>query len=701
MKKTLKAALSLLIALVTVFACIPVGFAADSEAIELIGDVQETVPELHISIDSGYSLDTIHASKEEKIRAHVSVSGAWDSSYNMSSTGVEMKTRGNSTFGYMKKPYQIKFDSNTDMFGMGKAKKWVLLANYVDGSFIRNKIVFDIAEEMGMAYVCKSVFVDLYIDGNYIGVYQLCEKVEIGDNRVPLESDLGVMVEMESAKRVAEEDFWFTTSVSGKPFVYKEYNTDFEEASAEEVAAVRSYLEERINTIENELYNNGKDWEKLESLIDVDSFVQFYLINELAMNVDATLASTYFYIDGPDDVLHMGPLWDYDRAFGSYDYYESGYEQGAEADFLKNIIDCSDEYRAEWFKMLFQYPQFCKRVNEIYGEIASRSFDPERIGATIDAYQEVLHDSLMRNYVDEGWAIFHNISEAEFFSNRADAAEYLEFTVDYIKNNIASRKAYLDKAYGRYMPVLFYQQNGGRVYSGGSMTDASDMKTFAMSLDGIIDGSIAYKIIYGSNATAAEGRNGEKVSADAVYMLQIALEGNVANYYSVQYRAFYNGSWSSWKADGTNVGARGKSINRIQVRLIEKAPVEMGSVTFDSEGYEAISAVVGNVVTLPAPSEKISGWYESADFSGEPVTEITVSKGTTMVYGKPANVTLMPGDLNGDEKLTAIDSNLAKRFIAGGETPTDEQFAACDVEADGKLNSKDSNKLSRMILGMA
>ena len=95
MKKTLKTVLSVMLVLATVLACIPMTAAADASG--LIGEVQGNVPEMHISIDSGYSLDTIHASKEAKIRAHVSVEGSWDSAYDRASTGVEMKTRGNSS----------------------------------------------------------------------------------------------------------------------------------------------------------------------------------------------------------------------------------------------------------------------------------------------------------------------------------------------------------------------------------------------------------------------------------------------------------------------------------------------------------------------------------------------------------------------------------------------------------------------------
>ncbi|MBQ2729328.1 MAG: CotH kinase family protein [Clostridia bacterium] len=692
----MKKLFALLIAVITVIGCIPFSVNAAEEH-ELIGEVQETVPDLRISIDSGYSLDTIHNDKEAKIRTKVSVSGAWEESFNFSSLGAELKTRGNSTFLMPKKPYQIKFDSKTDMFGMGKAKKWILLANYVDGSFVRNKIVLDIANNIGMPYTIKSVFVNLYINGDCKGLYQLCEKVEIGDSRVPLEDDFGLIAEMDAATRLEGEDFYFYTNVTGKPFVYKEYNTDFEDAPAEDVAAVRSFFEERINLLENELYNNGKDWELVQSLIDIDSVIKFYFINEFCMNADACFASTYFYIDGKEDILHMGPAWDYDRCFGYYDY-DGGYVQGTEEDFIKNITDCTDKQRVEWYKMFFRYPEFVQRANELYSEVIEKEFDSERIIATIDAYQDLLYDSLMINYVNEGWALFHNNAEAEFFNNRADATEYLNFTTDYLKNNIRKREAYLDSAYGSYHPVLSYQQNGKKTYTGGSMTDASNVASFSVSLDSVIDGSIKYQA-FGKNMTVKEGADGSAVSGDQISYVKIYLEGNVANYYSVQYRMYVNGAWTSWKDDGAQCGGRiGFIMSRMQIRLVEKNEIAFGTVRFDCEGVEPVYGIVGNKVALPELPEGVDGWYLDPALTVE-ADAVTIGEGETVIYSKKGETELFAGDLDGDGFVNAKDANLLKRIVSGAFTPSPAQKKAADVNGDGTVNSVDSNVLVRIAAG--
>lgn len=697
MKRITKASIAFIIAIITVISCIP--FSVSAAEPELLSDVQGTLPDLKITVDSGYSIDTIHADKEAKIRAHVKISGAWDSSYNMSSTGVEMKTRGNSTFGYPKKPYQIKFDNKTDMFGMGAAKKWVLLANFVDGSFIRNKIVFDMAENMGMPYVCKSVFVNLYINNKYMGLYQLCEKVEIGDNRVPLTHDWGLIAEMESAKRLDGEEFYFRTNVTGKPFVYKEYNTDFEEtedqAVIEESAKVKAFFEERINTLENELYNNGKNWELVESLIDVDSFIQFYFINELCENVDATLASTYFYIDGPDDVIHMGPLWDYDRCFYN--------EVGDETEFLKNVTDYTDEYRVEWFKMLFRYPEFVERANELYDTTVRPAFDTARINATIDAYQKILYPGIMKNTLDADWAIFHNVSEAEFFSNESEAAAYLANSVSIIKNTIAKKKNYMDTVYGQYNPVLSYQQNSGNVYTGGAMTDSANMTSFSATLQGIVDGGISYTA-GGRYTTTVTSADGGKVTGAMISSLSMSLTGNVANYYSIEYRVYRSSAWSAWASDGVTAGGTSGVITRVQARLVEKKALSFGTVSFDQQDVQPIYAVVGNKATLPVlestDTKKFVGWYETD--SSQIVTETTVKAEETTYKAlfEEIEVVIVLGDANGDGEVKTADSLLAKRIAAGIDTPTPVQEQALDVNGDGYINAADTNLISRFIAGI-
>ena len=97
-----------------------------------------------------------------------------------------IKGRGNSTFVQPKRPYQIKFSSRVSLFGMPKAKKWVLLANHKDKALVRNSILFEAARRLGEKYPNDDQFVDLYVNSQYMGTYEVCQKVEVDRNRIDI-----------------------------------------------------------------------------------------------------------------------------------------------------------------------------------------------------------------------------------------------------------------------------------------------------------------------------------------------------------------------------------------------------------------------------------------------------------------------------------------------------------------------------------
>ena len=681
--------------------------------------MQSSIPSLSIEIGEGYSLDTIHGDKNEKIKATAAIDGAENEKYNLDATPIEIKTRGNTTFYYDKKPYQIKFDSKTDLFGMGKAKKWILLANYIDGTSVRNKVIFDLGDEIGIPYVSKSVFVDLYIDGDYKGVYQLCEKVEIGSTRVPLESDYGVILEMDANNRDLSDEIYFAGYGTGKAFVYKDYVTDFEETKDPDVLAkvweVMDFVEAHVNDLELELFAKNPDWELIESLIDVDSFVRYYFITEFCEEVDAMYTSTYFYIDGPGDVLHCGPLWDYDRCFG----WNDDYDQSSDADFLKNISDSTDKWRVEWFKMLFKHPEFVARVNEMYEECIRDAFATEKVNAKIDEYQKILAPSLKMNHVK--WVVFHNRSKTcdEIFSGTTE--QYINYTTNAMKNWIAARNEYLEKAYGEYQPTLIYNitYSNGRTsqtsrYTGGCMTDEIIALTkLNMSIENSkIDGSIEYAYTR-DNRLSPYVPAGEDLVADSestrLLGISMRLTGNLANYYSIEFRVFQNGAWTAWRRDGSLAGrANGDdntyAVKRIEARLVAKSSIVTGRAELygaDGELLDTLNPVVGNVVTLPKVSKDgydFEGWYTSSDYAGERVTEFTATKETVRFYAKfsKADEPVLPGDLSGDGQVSVFDILLMKQFVAGQITEYDIVYPAADLDGDGAVTARDLAAIKRL-----
>lgn len=176
--------------------------------------LQSSLPSVYITLNGGTTLDQIHADKDVKYAGNsISIMDP-NGQYNLEVDGlVEMKGRGNSTWTfYDKKGYQIKFDKKTAVMGMGKAKKWVLLANAGDDSMMRTQLIYDMASGLDMGYVPTFRYVDLWVDGEYRGTYMLGEKAEIGSSRLNLSEDTGALYEHDEVF-YQEEDYWlYSTS---------------------------------------------------------------------------------------------------------------------------------------------------------------------------------------------------------------------------------------------------------------------------------------------------------------------------------------------------------------------------------------------------------------------------------------------------------------------------------------------------------
>lgn len=219
---------------------------------------------------------------------------------------VELKGRGNGTWVQEKKPYQIKFTGKVDLLGMEKAKKWYLLANATDGAFLRNDLAFKFAKMLDMKYVFEGRFVELYINGDYRGLYYLTHAVEVGKTGVNLKDPLGILVELDNIYGMVET--YYETG-NGDKLVIK----DVVEDDRKDVAMV-DFLK---NYNELEVAVKERDFEKIEKLVDVESFAKYFLLSEFIVNPDAYWTSFYFYKDGTEDKIHAGPGWDFDLAFAN------------------------------------------------------------------------------------------------------------------------------------------------------------------------------------------------------------------------------------------------------------------------------------------------------------------------------------------------------------------------------------------------
>lgn len=314
---------------------------------------QSTLPSMSITLAEGKTIADVEKDKDTPVTGNtVSVTGGEEGT-DITDLTIEMKGRGNATWGYAKKPYQIKFDKKTSVLGMSKAKKWVLLANHVDGSLLRNKTSYDLAQSMGLSSP-DSKFVDLWVNGEYRGNYLVAQKVDINTGLVSMSDDDGVLVELDNSYGTAEETY-FQSKTSNSTFVLKESNSD-------STTYFNGGFQTNLTAFEKELYKSSKDWDKIKAYIDVDSFAKYYLLEEYCANYDAMKGSTYLYQDGASDVIHMGPVWDMDNALGNY------------STSIMNVnskwVTRTDTKINTWYQELMKIPQFKQIVSDTYNQYA-------------------------------------------------------------------------------------------------------------------------------------------------------------------------------------------------------------------------------------------------------------------------------------------------------------------------------------------
>ena len=267
------------------------------------------LPRINIDLN-GVSLETIKEGKKETKYKNNNLQVYNDGTIK-SYSGVEIKGRGNSTWLQDKKPYRIEFSSNKNLLGLGKAKRWVLLANYFDHSHLRNDIAFTLAEMLDTKYDKRGEFVELYFNGNYEGLYYLMQKIEIAKNSVNLRNEGGVLFELDTLHSYEEE---CNVSYLKDCLVLKEIVLDDEGNRSMAIANFLDFFNEFEMAVEK------KDYETIAKKIDVESFSKYFLISEFTVNPDAYNSSFYLYKDGMDDKIHFGPIWDFDYALGNREW---------------------------------------------------------------------------------------------------------------------------------------------------------------------------------------------------------------------------------------------------------------------------------------------------------------------------------------------------------------------------------------------
>lgn len=312
-------------------------------------------------------------SKEDYLNGSLEISG--ESIDNNLLADLKIRGRGNTTWNFPKKPYQIKFDSKESVLGMPEDKKWILLANYTDKTMLRNEVAFDLSRFSDLDWTPESRFVELFINSEYLGVYQITQKVEESSNRVNIGDD-GYLLEVDQLSRLDVDDVYFETS-------HYLFNIKEPSLNAEDNAynIIKNYIELTESVLLGDNFSDPING--YAKYIDVDSFIDWYLVNEITKNNDAIFYSSVYMNYIPGGKLKMGPIWDYDISLGNINYNGNDTTDGF---WIKN---------ATWYSRLFEDPIFVEKVKSRFNYFYNnRSLFQEKINSN----SSLLYEAQERNF---------------------------------------------------------------------------------------------------------------------------------------------------------------------------------------------------------------------------------------------------------------------------------------------------------------
>lgn len=355
--------------------------------------------------------------------------------FEEASMGIRL--RGNSTSAAPKKPFRIKFDEKQSLFGLPKAKSWVLLANYFDKSNIRNYLAYLTANKLSnLSFQPSSIFVDVEFNGTKLGTYILCEQMQTGKGRVDIEQDTwdinnpSYFIELDALERIKQDGL-----TAGLEYfsVYDEYYA-IKYPETPELTKQGCMGFSRIMALIYMLIEEKGEYEKY---LDVDSIIDYYLVQELFKNVDVGTSSVYYYYQ--NSKLYAGPVWDFDIALEAvgpnnqnddYKYYD-------EAELYVR-------YRNKLISMLFEDPRFEQKVKDRYKEVRSILHS---VYEEIDITQQYLTKAIERN--NQKWEMPGDLTTwiSSRYKQEYQDLKTNEEHIEYLKNQLTIQFRLLDNAY--------------------------------------------------------------------------------------------------------------------------------------------------------------------------------------------------------------------------------------------------------------
>ncbi len=416
--------------------------------------LEDRLPQVFIDTEGASIID------EPKIPSNAVFVMAADTVYN-GNMGIEFRGATSQAL-FPKKSYGLETwdenneDINVSLFGMPEEEDWILYGPYSDKTLMRNILIYDLSRDMGR-YASRSLFADLTINNTYQGVYVFMEKLKRDGNRIDISKldddensgeDLTggyiLKIDKTAGNNLGEgyNDLNSFVSAYAPPNANLGQQTYFlyEYPDAEDITVQqKQYISDYVAGFENALISDDFTDPNIgyEAYIDVDSFIDFFLLNELANNVDGYRLSTFMHKD-KNEKLKMGPIWDFNLAFGNADYCNGG---STDVWAYKFNERCPDDFWLVpfWWNRLLEDPTFVTRLQDRWTSLRATTLSNAGIESKINTYLETLEDSGARNTNFQTWQVIGTY----VWPNNFVGSSYDE-EMEYLQNWVNSRLNWLD-----------------------------------------------------------------------------------------------------------------------------------------------------------------------------------------------------------------------------------------------------------------
>ncbi|MBO5418860.1 MAG: CotH kinase family protein [Bacteroidales bacterium] len=308
------------------------------------------------------------------------------------SAKMGIRGRGNSTWSFPKKPWKVKLKEKAQLLGMPADKEWALLANYSDRTLLRNVVAMELSRICGFSWTPRMVSVEVYLNNRYQGVYNLCEHKKISEDRVNIDivgegDNSGEAITggyyLEIEQQQDETTCWWTKM--GAPMMF----SDPEVPTPEQLEYVKGYIDDFETALKNRDFSEETGYLKY---IDLTSFLNYYIVQELTKNIDGDLRKSTFLTKERGKKMEMYHLWDFDLTLGNAGYFDPSVGDSTYRGYWIK--------KSSWYRYMFNDPAFVDalqaRWNELYPEL-------DRIPEFIDRQALFLDKAKDRNF--EVWDI--------------------------------------------------------------------------------------------------------------------------------------------------------------------------------------------------------------------------------------------------------------------------------------------------------